>query len=107
MQILLGESWPFRLVKCCEAEAFPSFDPVHLSFSPPAESIHGHPSVFLETERSHGPKASQQSCETKSEGGREVGGGRSVSVTSEESEMSVCSLSQLGNTIANSEWEGH
>ncbi|KAF6724874.1 Membrane-associated phosphatidylinositol transfer protein 3 [Oryzias melastigma] len=73
-----------------------------------AESIQGHPSVFLETERSHGPKASQQSCETKSEGGREVGGGRSVSVTSEESEMSVCSLSQLGNTIANisSGWWG-
>ncbi|XP_078785880.1 membrane-associated phosphatidylinositol transfer protein 3 isoform X2 [Oryzias latipes] len=73
-----------------------------------AESIQSHQSVFLETERSHGTKAPQRSYETKSEGGREVGGGRSASMTSVESEMSVCSLSQLGNTIANisSSWWG-
>jgi len=70
-----------------------------------ADSVQGHPSVFLEGEQSHGGKASQESSETKTEGRGGDGGGRRISVTSVESEMSICSLSQLGNTITNSEWE--
>uniref|UniRef100_A0AAQ6AKA2 Membrane-associated phosphatidylinositol transfer protein 3 n=1 Tax=Amphiprion ocellaris TaxID=80972 RepID=A0AAQ6AKA2_AMPOC len=51
-----------------------------LAFSPPpslGESIQGHPNVFLEGEQFHG-------------GGDE--GGRRASVTSVESEMSICSM---------------
>uniref|UniRef100_A0AAQ5YTB3 Membrane-associated phosphatidylinositol transfer protein 3 n=1 Tax=Amphiprion ocellaris TaxID=80972 RepID=A0AAQ5YTB3_AMPOC len=80
-----------------------------LAFSPPpslGESIQGHPNVFLEGEQFHGGSASQHSSETKTEGGDE--GGRRASVTSVESEMSICSMGQLGNTISNisSSWWG-
>uniref|UniRef100_A0A3P8SLI2 Membrane-associated phosphatidylinositol transfer protein 3 n=1 Tax=Amphiprion percula TaxID=161767 RepID=A0A3P8SLI2_AMPPE len=70
------------------------------------ESIQGHPNVFLEGEQFHGGSASQHSSETKTEGGDE--GGRRASVTSVESEMSICSMGQLGNTISNisSSWWG-
>lgn len=72
-----------------------------------AESIQGHSNVFLEGEQTPGGPASQTSSETKTEGGGGGGeGGRRASVTSVESEMSICSMGQLGNTIANSEWEG-
>lgn len=60
--------------------------------------------MFLEGEQTHGGPTSQQSSETDTEGGGEEGG-RRASVTSVESEMSICSMGQLGNTIANSEWE--
>ncbi|MEQ2246799.1 Membrane-associated phosphatidylinositol transfer protein 3 [Ilyodon furcidens] len=75
-----------------------------------AESIQTNPAVFLEGDKSHGGPASQHSSEAKTEGGgggRE-GRGRRGSVTSVGSEMSVCSMSQLGNTIANisSSWWG-
>ncbi|XP_069568474.1 membrane-associated phosphatidylinositol transfer protein 3 isoform X2 [Brachyistius frenatus] len=70
-----------------------------------AESIQGHPNVFLQGEQSHGGPASQQSSEAKTEGDE---GGRRASVTSVESEMSICSLGQLGNTITDisSSWWG-
>lgn len=61
--------------------------------------------MFLEGEQTPGGQASLMSSETKTEGGGEEGG-RRASVTSVESEMSICSMGQLGNTIANSEWEG-
>lgn len=63
--------------------------------------------MFLEGEQTHGGPTSQQSSETDTEGGGGGGeeGGRRASVTSVESEMSICSMGQLGNTIANSEWE--
>uniref|UniRef100_A0A3Q3QL08 Membrane-associated phosphatidylinositol transfer protein 3 n=1 Tax=Monopterus albus TaxID=43700 RepID=A0A3Q3QL08_MONAL len=57
-----------------------------------AESIQGHPSVFLEGEQTHGDPVSQQSPETKTEAGGVDEGGRRASVTSVESETSVCSM---------------
>ncbi|XP_061575593.1 membrane-associated phosphatidylinositol transfer protein 3 isoform X2 [Cololabis saira] len=66
-----------------------------------AEGIQGHPSVFLESDQSHEDTPSHQSSETKSEGGGGDGGGRRASVTSMGSEMSLCSLGQLGSTISN------
>ncbi|CAG6001164.1 unnamed protein product, partial [Menidia menidia] len=73
-----------------------------------ADSIQAHPMVFLEGEQYHGSKASQPSSEAKIEGRGGDGGGRRTSVTSVESEMSISSLSQLGNTITNisSRWWG-
>lgn len=62
--------------------------------------------MFLEGDQTPGGPASQLSSETKTEGGGGEEGGRRASVTSVESEMSICSMGQLGNTIANSEWEG-
>lgn len=78
-----------------------------LLFSPSqAESIQGHTNVFLEGDQTPGGPASQTSSETKTGGGGgEEGGGRRASVTSVESETSICSMGQLGNTIANSEWK--
>ncbi|XP_056230034.1 membrane-associated phosphatidylinositol transfer protein 3 isoform X3 [Seriola aureovittata] len=75
------------------------------------ESIQGHPNVFLEGEQTHGGPASQESSETKTEGGGGGGGeegGRRASMTSVESETSMCSMGQLGNTITNisSSWWG-
>uniref|UniRef100_A0A087X7P9 Membrane-associated phosphatidylinositol transfer protein 3 n=1 Tax=Poecilia formosa TaxID=48698 RepID=A0A087X7P9_POEFO len=75
------------------------------------ESIQSNPGVFLEGDKSHGGPASPHSYETKTDGGGGGGGearGRRGSVTSVESEMSMCSMSQLGNTIANisSSWWG-
>lgn len=61
--------------------------------------------MFLESGKTPGGPASQTSSETKPEGGVEEGG-RRASVTSVESEMSICFMGQLGNTITNSEWEG-
>uniref|UniRef100_A0A3B4XQH0 Membrane-associated phosphatidylinositol transfer protein 3 n=1 Tax=Seriola lalandi dorsalis TaxID=1841481 RepID=A0A3B4XQH0_SERLL len=69
----------------------------------------GHPNVFLEGEQTHGGPASQESSETKTEGGGGGGGeegGRRASMTSVESETSMCSMGQLGNTITNSDWWG-
>lgn len=63
------------------------------------ESIQSNPSVFLEGDKSPGAPASQHSCKVETEGG-----GREEN---EEGEISVCSMSQLGNTIANSELEGN
>uniref|UniRef100_A0A669F868 Membrane-associated phosphatidylinositol transfer protein 3 n=1 Tax=Oreochromis niloticus TaxID=8128 RepID=A0A669F868_ORENI len=74
-----------------------------------ADSIQSHPNVFLEGEQTHGGPTSQHSSETDTEGGGGGGGeegGRRASVTSVESEMSICSMGQLGNTIANSDWWG-
>lgn len=63
--------------------------------------------MFLEDEQTHGGPASQQSSGVKTEGGRGgEEGGRRASLTSVESGTSMCSMGQLGNTIANSEWEG-
>lgn len=62
--------------------------------------------MFLEGEQTPGGPASKTSSGTKTEGGGGEEGGRRASVTSAESEISICSLGQLGNTIANSEWEG-
>ncbi|XP_039454181.1 membrane-associated phosphatidylinositol transfer protein 3 isoform X3 [Oreochromis aureus] len=75
------------------------------------DSIQSHPNVFLEGEQTHGGPTSQHSSETDTEGGGGGGGeegGRRASVTSVESEMSICSMGQLGNTIANisSSWWG-
>lgn len=73
------------------------------------ESIQGHPDVFLEGEQTQGGPVSQLPSETNTEGGGGAGGGgeggRRASVTSLESETSICSMGQLGNTIANSEWD--
>lgn len=76
--------------------------------SSPAESIQGHPNVFFEGEQTPGGPTSQSSSEAKTEGrgGGGEEGGRRASVTSVESEMSICSMGQLGNTITNSEWKG-
>uniref|UniRef100_A0AAQ4QMY6 Membrane-associated phosphatidylinositol transfer protein 3 n=1 Tax=Gasterosteus aculeatus aculeatus TaxID=481459 RepID=A0AAQ4QMY6_GASAC len=73
-----------------------------------AESIQGHSNVFLEGEQTPGGSASKTSSGTKTEGGGGEEGGRRASVTSAESEISICSLGQLGNTIANisSSWWG-
>lgn len=62
--------------------------------------------MFLEGDPTPGGPASQSSSEKKAEVGGGEEGGRRASVTSVESETSICSMSQLGNTIANSEWEG-
>lgn len=62
--------------------------------------------MFFEGEQTPGGQASQSSSETKTEGGGGEEGGRRASMTSVESEMSICSMGQLGNTIANSECEG-
>lgn len=62
--------------------------------------------MFLEGDQTPGGPASQPSSETKTEGGGVEEGGRRASLTSVESESSICSMGQLGNTIANSEWEG-
>ncbi|XP_038159336.1 membrane-associated phosphatidylinositol transfer protein 3 isoform X1 [Cyprinodon tularosa] len=64
------------------------------------ESIQSNPSVFLEGDKSPGAPASQHSSKVETEGG----GGEE----NEEGEISVCSMSQLGNTIANisSSWWG-
>ncbi|KAF0030016.1 hypothetical protein F2P81_016747 [Scophthalmus maximus] len=76
------------------------------------ESIQGHPDVFLEGEQTQGGPVSQLPSETNTEGGGGAGGGgeggRRASVTSLESETSICSMGQLGNTIANisSRWWG-
>ncbi|XP_063762290.1 membrane-associated phosphatidylinositol transfer protein 3 [Eleginops maclovinus] len=72
-----------------------------------AESIQSHPNVFLEGGKTPGGPASQTSSETKPEGGEEEGG-RRASMTSVESEMSICFMGQLGNTITNisSSWWG-
>uniref|UniRef100_A0A8C5DVW3 Membrane-associated phosphatidylinositol transfer protein 3 n=1 Tax=Gouania willdenowi TaxID=441366 RepID=A0A8C5DVW3_GOUWI len=72
--------------------------------------IQSHPKVFLEGEQSHGGSASSPQSSpdgrTEKDGGDE--GIRRASVTSVESEMSICSMGQLGNTIANisSTWWG-
>lgn len=68
----------------------------------PAEAIQDHKQVFLECHQSPGDPASQS--ETGTEGGGEEGG-RRASVTSVGSETSICSMGQLGDTIANSEQE--
>uniref|UniRef100_A0A3Q1JGV0 Membrane-associated phosphatidylinositol transfer protein 3 n=1 Tax=Anabas testudineus TaxID=64144 RepID=A0A3Q1JGV0_ANATE len=66
-----------------------------------AESVQSHPIVFLESEQAQGGPASQQPSEALTEGGGRDEGGRRLSVTSVESETSICSMGQLGNTIAN------
>ncbi|KAM7412896.1 hypothetical protein PAMA_020332 [Pampus argenteus] len=75
-----------------------------------ADSIQGHPNVFFEGEQNPSGPASQPSSETKAEGGGGGGeeGCRRASVTSVESEMSIYSVGQLSNTIANitSSWWG-
>ncbi|XP_026232850.1 membrane-associated phosphatidylinositol transfer protein 3 isoform X1 [Anabas testudineus] len=73
-----------------------------------AESVQSHPIVFLESEQAQGGPASQQPSEALTEGGGRDEGGRRLSVTSVESETSICSMGQLGNTIANisSTWWG-
>lgn len=58
--------------------------------------------MFLEGDQKPGGPPSQLSSETKTAGEE---GGRRGSVASVESETSICSMGQLGNTIANSEWE--
>lgn len=68
----------------------------------PAEAIQDHKHVFLECHQSPGDPASQS--ETGTEGGAEEGG-RRASVTSVGSETSICSMGQLGDTIASSERE--
>ncbi|XP_068173107.1 LOW QUALITY PROTEIN: membrane-associated phosphatidylinositol transfer protein 3 [Antennarius striatus] len=72
-----------------------------------AESIQSHRNVFQEGDHTSGESPSQPSTEKKTEGGGEEGG-RRASVTSIESETSVCSMGQLGNAIANisSTWWG-
>lgn len=63
--------------------------------------------MFLEGDQTPGGSVSQPSPETQTEGGGGgEEGGRRASVTSVESETSICSMGWLGNTIANSEWEG-
>lgn len=76
-----------------------------------ADAIQDHKKVFLECDQAPGGPALQPSPETAGgdaagAGGRGEEGGRRGSVTSVESEMSICSMGQLGNTIANSEWAG-
>lgn len=63
------------------------------------ESIQSHPNVFLESEQ----VKSQPSSGIKTKGEQE--GGRRASMTSVESETSVCFMGQLGNIITNSEWK--
>lgn len=75
--------------------------------SSPAETIQDHKNMFLECDQAPGGPPSQPSSEAGTEGGGGgEEGGRRASVTSVESETSICSMGQLGNTIANSEWEG-
>lgn len=76
-----------------------------LPFRIPVETVQDHKKVFLECDQTPGGPASQSSSETRTDGGGEEGG-RRASVTSVESEISVCSMGQLGNTITNSEWKG-
>ncbi len=98
---------------CDQSISFPLPPPFVLVFSlsllvlpSPADGIQGHTSVFLESDQIPGGPGSQSSSETKTEGGGGgEEGGRRASVTSVESETSICSMGQLGNTIANSEWE--
>lgn len=71
--------------------------------SSPVETIQDHKNVFLECDQSPRGPASQPSPGTRSEGGGGEEGGRRASVTSVESETSICSMGQLGNTITNSE----
>lgn len=76
-----------------------------------ADTIQDHKKVFLECDQAPGSPESQPSLETAGgdaagAGGRGEEGGRRGSVTSVESETSICSMGQLGNTIANSEWAG-
>lgn len=78
---------------------------------PSADAIQDHKKVFLECDQAPGGPASQPSPEVAGgdaagAGGRGEEGGRRGSVTSVESETSICSMGQLGNTIANSEWAG-
>lgn len=78
---------------------------------PSADAIQDHKNVFLECDQAPGGPASQPSPEVAGgdaagAGGRGEEGGRRGSVTSVESETSICSMGQLGNTIANSEWAG-
>lgn len=61
--------------------------------------------MFLEDEQSHGGTPSPSEVKNEEKGGGD-GRGRKASVTSVESEMSACSIGRLGNTIANSEWDG-
>lgn len=70
------------------------------------ETIQDHKNVFLECDQAPGGPALQPSSETRTEGGGGEDGGRRASVTSVESETSICSMGQLGNTITNSEWAG-
>ncbi|KAF3847562.1 hypothetical protein F7725_020590 [Dissostichus mawsoni] len=107
----LGDGRSMLIVNCYMIKAFP-YPPFCLSFSllfspSLAESIQSHPNVFLEGGKTPGGPASQTSSETKPEGGVEEGG-RRASVTSVESEMSICFMGQLGNTITNisSSWWG-
>lgn len=75
--------------------------------SSPVETIQDHKNVFLECDQSPRGPTSQSSTVARSEGGGGGGeeGGRRASVTTVESETSICSMGQLGNTIANSEKE--
>lgn len=78
---------------------------------PLADAIQDHKNVFLECDQAPGGPASQPSTVVAGEdaagaGGRGEEGVRRGSMTSVESETSICSMGQLGNTIANSEWAG-
>lgn len=77
-----------------------------LPFRIPVETVQDYKKVFLESDQSAGGPASQLPSETRTDGGGGEEGGRRASVTSVESEISVCSMGQLGNTISNSEWKG-
>ncbi|KAM4596004.1 membrane-associated phosphatidylinositol transfer protein 3-like [Polymixia lowei] len=71
-----------------------------------ADGIHSHPDVFLESDRYSGTPASQPSPQTETDRGG--GEGRRASVTSVDSETSVCSEGQLGSAITSisSSWWG-
>ena len=73
-----------------------------------ADSIQNHADVFLDSGSSNpGAPAPQTPSETELGGGQvgveEVVGGRRASMTSVDSEMLLCSVSQLGSTVADSE----
>uniref|UniRef100_A0A6Q2ZII0 Membrane-associated phosphatidylinositol transfer protein 3 n=1 Tax=Esox lucius TaxID=8010 RepID=A0A6Q2ZII0_ESOLU len=65
-----------------------------------ADSIQSHPEVFLEAEASPGALAVPPAPDTDSS--EKEGAGRRASVTSLDSETSVCSVGRMSSTIANS-----
>ncbi|XP_034147951.1 membrane-associated phosphatidylinositol transfer protein 3 isoform X2 [Esox lucius] len=71
-----------------------------------ADSIQSHPEVFLEAEASPGALAVPPAPDTDSS--EKEGAGRRASVTSLDSETSVCSVGRMSSTIANisSSWWG-
>lgn len=104
---------PIYIMFVCETVSL-FYTPIFCIFQ--VESIHGHSSLFLGEEQTQGSPASHRLSRTNPKGEEGDGGGgggggaggkegtRRASVTSVGSETSICSMSQLGDIISNSEW---